>query len=77
MKTRKAPKYKLEFYAQNNNTRRYKTFSLIPSIEFDIDKQFSDIFVVDDEKILGGITEYILIGRFLNFSIHLSLVKSL
>jgi hypothetical protein len=33
--------------------------------------------MVDEEKILGGITEYVLIGRFLNFSIHLSLVKSL
>jgi hypothetical protein len=50
---------------------------LIPTIEFDIDTQFSDIFMVDEEKILGGITEYVLIGRFLNFSIHLSLVKSL
>lgn len=77
MKPTSKPKFKLEFYAQNNNTRRYKTFSLLPSIEFDIDTQFSDIFMVDDEKILGGITEYMLIGRFLNFSIHLVLVKSL
>lgn len=77
MKPIKKPKYKLEFYAQNNNTRKYKTFSLIPTIDFDIDTQFSDIFMVDEEKILGGITEYMLIGRFLNFSIHLSLVKSL
>jgi hypothetical protein len=77
MKPTKKPKYKLEFYAQNNNNRKYKTFTLIPTIEFDIDTQFSDIFMVDEEKILGGITEYVLIGRFLNFSVHLSLVKSL
>lgn len=77
MKTKTKPKFKLEFYAQNNNTRRYKTFTLFPTIDIDIDTQFSDIFMVDDEKILGGITEYTLIGRFLNFSIHLVLVKSL
>jgi hypothetical protein len=77
MKPTTKPKFKLEFYGQNNNTRKYKTFTLIPTIEFDIDTQFSDIFMVDDEKILGGITEYILIVRFLNFSFHLALVKSL
>jgi hypothetical protein len=77
MKPTTKPKFKLEFYGQNNNTRKYKTFTLIPTIDFDIDTQFSDIFMVDDEKILGGITEYIFIVRFLNFSFHLALVKSL
>lgn len=77
MKTKTKPKFKLEFYAQDNNTRKYKTFTLIPTIDFDIDTRFSDIFMVEDEKILGSITEYMFIGRFLNFSIHLVLVKSL
>ena len=57
----------------NQSSKKFKYYTLIPTIDFIIDRQMDDLLYTQDNEHIGGIIEYNLGFHWLIFSFYINI----